>query len=72
MRHYDNYEDTDTEYRGILGGSRADLDAMNNFLDDKKVRLEPIIDRVFDFDDSVAAFEYFKQAKHVGKVVIKL
>ena len=55
-----------------MGGSRADLDAMNNFLDDKKVRLEPIIDRVFDFDDSVAAFEYFKQAKHVGKVVIKL
>ena len=35
-------------------------------------RLEPVIDRVFAMDDAVAAYDYFRQQKHVGKVVIRV
>ena len=45
---------------------------MNQFLEDKKVALGPIIDRVFSFDESRDAFDYLFSGKHTGKVVIKL
>lgn len=34
--------------------------------------LEPVIDRVFSFDDAPAAFKYLSSGKHVGKVVVRL
>jgi len=58
--------------RGILGGSRKDLEDLNQFLDEKKVKLDILIDRAFAFEDSPAAFDYLASAKHVGKVIIKL
>lgn len=45
---------------------------MNKFLEEKSVRLNTVIDRVFPFNDAPAAFEYLSSGKHVGKVVIKL
>lgn len=55
---------------GITSGSRAMLvelmraAAVNN--------LQPRIDRVFDFADARAAYEYLEAARHFGKVVIRL
>lgn len=34
--------------------------------------IEPVIDRVFDFDDAPAAYEYLASAQHLGKVVIRM
>jgi threonine dehydrogenase-like Zn-dependent dehydrogenase len=55
-----------------LGGSKADFQALSNFLGDKKIRLDSLIDRVFSFDEAEAAFEYLATGKHVGKVVVRL
>jgi len=55
--------------RGIFVGRR------HHFVDLLKAiaqtGIEPVIDKVFPFDDSIAAYEYLKSAQHLGKVVIK-
>lgn len=56
----------------MLAGSRVDFEKLVGFLEEKKVRLDVIIDRVFSFDNAPAAMEYLASGKHVGKVVIKL
>ncbi|KAH9483709.1 Zinc-type alcohol dehydrogenase-like protein [Psilocybe cubensis] len=33
---------------------------------------QPVIDKVFNFDDAIAAYAYLELQKHVGKVVIKV
>ncbi|KAJ4355362.1 uncharacterized protein N0V89_003378 [Didymosphaeria variabile] len=58
--------------KGILAGSRADLEAVSRFLDEKKVDLKPLVDKVFKFDDAKAAFKYLESGSHVGKVVLKM
>ena len=58
--------------RGILAGSRSDLEAFCRFIEEKKVDLKPLVDRVFSFDDAKAAFDYLESGGHVGKVVIKM
>ena len=58
--------------RGILTGSRSDLEAFTRFIEEKKVDLKPLVDRVFLFDDAKAAFDYFESGSHVGKVVVKM
>lgn len=55
-----------------MAGSRTDLEDVCAFLDEKKVDLKPLIDRVFAFDDAKAAFDYMESGSHVGKVVIKM
>jgi NADPH:quinone reductase-like Zn-dependent oxidoreductase len=55
---------------GVYVGSRADFEAMNEFIERHKLR--PVIDRVFDFDDAAAAFDYLESGQFVGKVVIRL
>jgi len=35
-------------------------------------RLQPVIDRVFDFEQAPEAFLHLQQRKHVGKVVIRI
>ncbi|KAK4234058.1 putative alcohol dehydrogenase [Achaetomium macrosporum] len=57
---------------GVLGGSKQDYIDLNRFLEEKKVSLSPLIDRVFAFDKAPAAFEYLYSGSHVGKVVIKV
>jgi len=55
---------------GIYVGSRADFEAMNQFLTRSKLR--PVIDRVFAFDEATAAYDYLESAQHFGKVVIRV
>lgn len=55
---------------GIQVGSRDMFEAMNRAIE--VARLEPIIDRVFDFEDARAAYEYLESGRHFGKVVIRV
>jgi NADPH:quinone reductase-like Zn-dependent oxidoreductase len=54
--------------RTIGLGSRSDLEDMNRAL--ARHEVHPVIDRVFPFEDAPAAFSYFAEGKHFGKVVI--
>ncbi|KAI9172647.1 Zinc-type alcohol dehydrogenase [Paramyrothecium foliicola] len=58
--------------KGIGVGSKVDFQDLCQFLEEKKVSLSPIIDRVFSFDESEEAFKYLYSGSHVGKVVIKI
>jgi NADPH:quinone reductase-like Zn-dependent oxidoreductase len=55
---------------GIQVGSRDMFEAMNRAIEVAK--LEPVIDRVFDFADARAAYEHLESGKHFGKVVIRV
>jgi NADPH:quinone reductase-like Zn-dependent oxidoreductase len=55
---------------GIQVGSRDMFEAMNRAIELKK--LEPVIDRVFDFAEARKAYEYLASGKHFGKVVIRV
>lgn len=55
---------------GIYVGSRADFEKMNDFINEHEIR--PLIDRVFDFEDAPAAFDYLENGDFMGKVVIRL
>jgi NADPH:quinone reductase-like Zn-dependent oxidoreductase len=55
---------------GIYVGSRADFEAMNEFI--AKHKLKPVVDRVFDFDDAPAAFAAMDEGEFFGKIVIRL
>jgi NADPH:quinone reductase-like Zn-dependent oxidoreductase len=56
--------------RGIYVGSRAMFKAMNDAI--TQHRLEPVIDRVFSFEQAPAAFRHLESAQHFGKVVIRI
>ena len=34
--------------------------------------LKPVIDKVFSFEDTPAAFKHLQSAQHFGKIVIKM
>ncbi len=55
---------------GIYVGSRAHFEALNAFLDEH--HLEPVIDKVFGFEDAPAAYDYMDSGALFGKVVIRL
>jgi len=54
----------------IYVGSRADFEAMNDFI--AKHKLKPVIDKVFPFEDAKAAFDYLESGSHFGKVVVQV
>jgi NADPH:quinone reductase-like Zn-dependent oxidoreductase len=56
--------------RGIYVGSRVMFHAMNEAITQHK--LEPVIDRLFSFEESVEAFRHLEAAQHFGKVVIRI
>ncbi|KAL2669933.1 hypothetical protein Neosp_015099 [[Neocosmospora] mangrovei] len=58
--------------QGIQVGSKKQFEELNKFLDEKKVRLDSIVDKTFAFEDSAAAFDYLYSGAHTGKVVIKI
>lgn len=58
--------------QGIAVGSRKDFQDMNQFLEEKKVKLGPLLDRSFAFKEAKEAFAYLESAKHSGKVIIKV
>jgi NADPH:quinone reductase-like Zn-dependent oxidoreductase len=54
---------------GITVGSRADFEAMNQFIEQH--RLQPVIDRTFDYGDAAAAYAHMESGSHFGKIVIR-
>ncbi len=56
--------------RGVYVGSVAMFEDFVRALEAN--RIEPIVDRVFDFADTRAAYEYMASGAHFGKVVIRL
>jgi NADPH:quinone reductase-like Zn-dependent oxidoreductase len=58
-----------TMIRGIAVAPRTSFERMNLFLEQHKIK--PVIDRVYDFDDAVRAFEHLSRGPF-GKVVIKV
>ena len=56
--------------RGVMVGSREMFEAMNRVI--ALHAIEPVIDRVFGLDEAKVALAYLAQAKHVGKVVIRI
>ncbi|KAL7816698.1 NAD(P)-binding protein [Trichoderma gracile] len=55
---------------GIQVGSKGDLEDLLEFLKQPHFTLEPCIDRVFSFDETLEAFDYMRKGP-VGKVVIE-
>jgi NADPH:quinone reductase-like Zn-dependent oxidoreductase len=56
--------------RGIRVGSSEMFEAMNRAMTLHKTR--PIVDKVFDFHEALAAYQYLQKGKHFGKVVISI
>ena len=55
---------------GLYVGSRENFEAMNVFIEQHKV--QPVIDKVFEFKDAPAAFELMESGNFFGKIVIKI
>jgi NADPH:quinone reductase-like Zn-dependent oxidoreductase len=53
---------------GVYVGSRADFEAMNAFIEEHQI--VPVVDRVFDFEDAPAAFDFMENGSYFGKIVI--
>jgi NADPH:quinone reductase-like Zn-dependent oxidoreductase len=62
--------DRDASATGFHVGSRADFEEMNRFISGHRIR--PIVDRVFDFEDAPAAFDFYVNGDFMGKVVVRL
>ncbi|MEH2252570.1 zinc-dependent alcohol dehydrogenase family protein [Nostoc sp.] len=56
--------------KGMEVGSTQDFRAMNRAIEAHNIH--PVIDKVFTFEQTKAAFEYLEQGLHFGKVVITL
>jgi NADPH:quinone reductase-like Zn-dependent oxidoreductase len=56
--------------QGIFVGSRTMFEAMNQAITVNQLR--PVIDRVFPFDDAIAALRHMESGAHFGKVVIQV
>jgi NADPH:quinone reductase-like Zn-dependent oxidoreductase len=56
--------------RGIYVGSRKIFAMMNSAI--TQHRIEPVIDRVFSFDETRDAFRHMEGAQHFGKIVIRI
>ncbi len=56
--------------RPIYVGSRQMFEAMNAAI--SLHRIEPVVDRVFAFEEAKEAYRYLKGATHVGKVVVAI
>ena len=56
--------------QGISVGSMQMFEAMNRAIGTSG--LEPVVDKVFAFDDAPAAYRHLQSAQHFGKVVIRV
>lgn len=61
--------DKNASVTGFQVGSRVDFEAMNRFLSGHEIH--PIVDRVFEFEDAVEAFDFFMNGDFMGKVVVR-
>jgi NADPH:quinone reductase-like Zn-dependent oxidoreductase len=53
---------------GIFVGNRDMFESMNRAIGQHG--LKPVIDLVFPFTNTIAAYEYLKSGQHFGKIVI--
>lgn len=58
------------DIHGVAVGSREHFAAMNAFIG--KHGIKPVIDKVFPFEESPAAYDHLASGSHFGKVVIRL
>ncbi|KZT69739.1 NAD(P)-binding protein [Daedalea quercina L-15889] len=56
--------------RGVVIGSRVQFEAMVRLIN--ATHLKPFVDKVFQFTDLRAAYEYLESQQHVGKVVVQV
>jgi len=56
--------------RGVYVGSGEMFEAMNRAL--ARHHVKPVVDRVFEFADVPAAYQYQQSGAHFGKVVINI
>lgn len=56
--------------KGMEVGSTQDFEAMNRAIEADNIH--PVIDKIFPFEQTQAAFEYLDRGLHFGKVVITL
>ena len=56
--------------QGVLVGSRTHQERMIAYIN--QVKLFPIIDRVFELEDIVSAFQYQETNQHFGKICLKI
>jgi NADPH:quinone reductase-like Zn-dependent oxidoreductase len=56
--------------RGIYVGARRDFEEMNRAI--AQHRLQPVVDKAFNFDDARHALSLMESAAHFGKVVIRV
>jgi NADPH:quinone reductase-like Zn-dependent oxidoreductase len=54
---------------GFQVGSRSEFEAMNRFLEGYEIH--PVVDRVFEFEEAVEAFDFFMNGDFMGKVVVR-
>jgi NADPH:quinone reductase-like Zn-dependent oxidoreductase len=54
----------------VYVGSRTMFEDMNRALALREVH--PVIDRVFEFEEATAAYQYMESQQHFGKVVIRV
>lgn len=54
---------------GIFVGSRDMFEDLNRAVSIN--RMQPVIDRVFPFDEAIDAYRYMERGEHFGKVVIR-
>ena len=55
---------------GVYVGSRAMFDKMNNAI--TVGALQPVIDRVYEFDEAAEAYRHLERGAHFGKIVIRI
>jgi NADPH:quinone reductase-like Zn-dependent oxidoreductase len=55
---------------GVYVGSREGFEAFVRFLE--VAHINPVIDRVFPFDQAREAYRYMESGQHFGKVVISI
>ncbi|KAF6750375.1 alcohol dehydrogenase superfamily protein [Ephemerocybe angulata] len=60
------------EVRGILIGSVAQFKDMVRLIEANPEKTMPVIDKVFAFEEGIAAFAHLESQKHVGKIVIQV
>lgn len=56
--------------QGIFVGSRTMFESMNKAITAN--HLQPVIDRVFTFDEAAEALRHLESGQHFGKIVIKI
>jgi NADPH:quinone reductase-like Zn-dependent oxidoreductase len=60
---------TGAKLQGVMVGSRAMFEAMCQAIETH--RIEPVVDKVFPFEEAAAAFEAMRTGAHFGKIVLE-